>query len=97
MKSRVVFYCVAIAVLFATLAAAPSHATERRDLLLPQDSTQSQGSGHGSEVTAKPAKHSSHGKKGAAAKNTTGKKGAQSSANSSSNTQGVAGSGSSSK
>ena len=37
MKARIVFYCVVIAVLLATLAAIPSHATERRDTLLNQD------------------------------------------------------------
>jgi hypothetical protein len=37
MKARITFYCVAVVALVLILAAAPSHATERRDpVLLPE-------------------------------------------------------------
>ena len=62
MKARIVFYCVVIAVLLATLAAIPSHATERRDTLLDQEAAQAFGSGHGNS-TARPPQSAHSGKK----------------------------------
>jgi hypothetical protein len=62
MKARIIFYCVVIAVLLATLAAIPSHATERRDPMLNQEALQASGSGR-PESPAKPTQGHLHGKK----------------------------------
>ncbi len=42
MKERILFYCAAVVALVLILAAVPSHATERRDPLIVQDTTQAQ-------------------------------------------------------
>ena len=62
MKARIIFYCVVIAVLLATLAAIPSHATERRDTLLNQEAAQTSGSGH-ADSTGKPTQSRHYTKK----------------------------------
>jgi hypothetical protein len=68
MKARILFYCVAIAVLLATLAAIPGHATERRDPPLMQDGTQPSGSGRSDST--KLAQSHMHTKKPSKAKHT---------------------------
>jgi hypothetical protein len=54
MKARIIFYCVVIAILLATLATIPSHGIERRDPLLNQETAQVPGSGH-TDSSAKAA------------------------------------------
>ena len=63
MKARIIFYCVVIAVLLATLAAIPSHAFERRNPLLNQEISAASGSGHPDSAAAKPTQSGSHAKK----------------------------------
>lgn len=67
MKARILFYFLAIAVLLATLAAIPSHATERRDPQLIQDAAQTSSPGH-ADSAAKPVQSSAHGRRPSAAK-----------------------------
>jgi hypothetical protein len=59
MKAKLIFYGIAVVALVLILAAAPSHATERRDPVLIQES----GSAHGTNTSAHPGKQSPHGKK----------------------------------
>ena len=60
MKARLVFYCAAVVALVLILAAAPSHATERRDPVLnPEQAT---ASGHATDPE-RPAQHRTHPKK----------------------------------
>ncbi len=71
MKDRLTFYCLAVVALVLILAAAPSHATERRDPILSPDSTQVTGSVHKADGVAHPAQRSTNGKKTTHAAKTT--------------------------
>jgi hypothetical protein len=62
MKARFFFYCAAVIALVLILAAAPSHATERRDPIQTPNSSQNSGSGH-PDGAATHAQGSSHTKK----------------------------------
>ena len=78
MKARIVFYCAALVALVLILAAVPSHATERRDPLIIQDTQQAQSSKpSGTSHGAKPV-NASHRKNG----HTAAKKSSSASANS---------------
>lgn len=75
MNGRLIFYCLAVVALVLIFAAAPSHATERRDPVLNPDSAQA-GSAHRTEVVPHAAQRSTHAKKTAhAAKTTHGQSG----------------------
>ncbi len=61
MKARVIFYCAAVVALVLFLAAVPSHATERRDPFVMQDTAPTQPakpsvSAHVTPSHKKPAK-----------------------------------------
>lgn len=62
MKGRIAFYCAAVVALVLFLAAASSHATERRDPVINPEQTQSAPTR--ATNSDKPA-HSRHGKKSA--------------------------------
>lgn len=78
MKDRLTFYCIAVVALVLILAAAPSHATERRDPILNPDSTQATGSTHKADGVAHPAQRSTNGKKTSHAAKTTHSQGVNS-------------------
>jgi hypothetical protein len=72
MKSRNFFHCFAVVALVLTVAAVPSHATERRDPLIVPDATQTQpakssGSGHAATSAKKQAPKSAQKQKGTSA------------------------------
>jgi hypothetical protein len=63
MKARLLFYCAALVALVLILAAVPSHATERRDPPIIQDTQQTQGakaSGSAHSVSGTKAANASH-------------------------------------
>ena len=76
MKLRFSFHCFAVVALVLILAAAQSHATERRDPLIVQDATQTQASAHPTASVRKQAPKNTQKLKGASAsmvkKNSTG-------------------------
>lgn len=78
MKDRLTFYCIAVVALVLILAAAPSHATERRDPILNPDSTQATGSTHKADSVAHPAQRSTNVKKTSHAAKTTHRQGVNS-------------------
>lgn len=65
MRARFVFYCSAVVALVLILAAASSHATERRDLNLPPDSSSQYSVSANRDGAAGPSRGIFHAKKAA--------------------------------
>jgi hypothetical protein len=69
MKARILFHCSAVVALVLTVAAIPSHATERRDPLIVPDAVQTQpakstGSAHAATSAKKQAPRNTQKQKG---------------------------------
>lgn len=72
MKARILFHCSAVVALVLTVAAVPSHATERRDPLIVPDAVQTQpakstGSAHAATSGKKQASKNAQKHKGTSA------------------------------